>query len=67
MYNNWRTNKEKIIAIDTNLRNIGTGYSETVCYEFGVDIYESLKPMIYEKERLKKIYSCNIKKWLRVK
>lgn len=52
----------KVCAIDTNIRNLGSSYSEKECYEFGADIYDELRPMVEEKEKLKKIYSTNIKK-----
>lgn len=52
----------KIAAIDTNLRNLGTSYSEDKCYEFGADIYETIIPMINKREKLKKEYKQNIKK-----
>jgi transposase len=52
----------KIVAIDTNIRNLGTSYSEDKSYEFGADIYETIIPMINKREKLKKEYKKNIKK-----
>lgn len=52
----------KIVAVDTNVRNLGTSYSEDKSFEFGADIYETIIPMIRKKEKLKRVYDRNIKK-----
>jgi transposase len=53
---------KKVVAIDTNIRNLGTSYSENESYEFGADIYETIIPMINKKEKLKRKHNKNIKK-----
>lgn len=45
----------KVVAIDPNIRNLGTSYSENECYEFGTDISNQIKEMISKKEQLKKV------------
>jgi len=54
--------QNKIGAMDTNIRNLGTMYGENEIYEFGTDMYEKIIPMLNKKDKLKKEYRRNIKR-----
>ena len=48
--------KEKglTIAVDVNIRNLVTSYSEKESSEYGANIYDSLRPMIEKRKNMKK-------------
>jgi len=57
-----KKSNQSVASIDPNFRNVGTLYSDNEVIEFGDKIYESIIPMIIERDKLKREYKKDMVK-----